>query len=71
MTDEKRTCWICGELGYGETYLGNTHICFVCRDSIKRQRVDVAGKQLAGGMAAMSRDQNNPRTGLPNREPAR
>ena len=46
MTDSKQTCWICGELGYGETYLGNTHICFVCRDKIKPQRTDVAAKQL-------------------------
>ena len=40
MTETKQTCWICGELGYGETYLGNTHICFVCREKIKPQRTD-------------------------------
>ena len=69
MTDAKKTCWICAEPGFGETYLGNTHICYACQDKIRPQRVKVAGKQLAEGVAAMARDrENNLKSGFADRE---
>ena len=59
MTPEMKLCWICRQLGFGETYLGNIHICYRCIDKIQRKRADVAGKQLAEGLAAMARDRRS------------
>jgi hypothetical protein len=59
MTKKMKPCWICRQLGFGETYLGGIQICCRCIDKIQRKRVDVAGKQLAEGLAAMAKDRRS------------
>ena len=56
MTDEKRTCWICGELGYGETDRQLTHICFVCRAASSGSEWTWPVSNWRNGIAATARD---------------
>ena len=56
MNNKPKKCWICGDVCGGNTYLGGTHICFICQSKIKPQKVEVAGRQLELGVKAMEAD---------------
>ena len=54
-------CWICEQPApRGQTCIGGLWVCDACWHAIERPRVDVAGKQLREGLAAMKKDEEKP-----------